>query len=229
MAIDKSKWNAKIKVSQKTIDAIKKQGMSASLKKAATSSDASFVEGVKRIYGAGRVSSAGTVARNTNARESRASKKITGSASVSKRTRSAEPVMNQRTLGQLNRGIVAAKPKAPRASGRLDKYVTAPKPAVKSGRMAANEELSRMITAKARAAAVSKTSPNNANKRESRPTTVASAPVPRGTFPKTFADMNANKRESRLAKTAAPRKVAASQTRSYTGYPGKSTPSRRSW
>jgi len=45
-------------VSQATIDSIKKAGMAASLKKAATSKDASFVQGVKRMYGAERLAAA---------------------------------------------------------------------------------------------------------------------------------------------------------------------------
>lgn len=45
-------------VSQATIDSIKKAGMAASLKKAATSSDASYVQGVKRMYGAERLATA---------------------------------------------------------------------------------------------------------------------------------------------------------------------------
>lgn len=45
-------------VSQATIDSIKKAGMTASLKKAATSKDASYVQGVKRMYGADRLAAA---------------------------------------------------------------------------------------------------------------------------------------------------------------------------
>lgn len=45
-------------VSQATIDSIKKAGMTASLKKAATSKDASFVQGVRRMYGAKRLADA---------------------------------------------------------------------------------------------------------------------------------------------------------------------------
>ena len=45
-------------VSQATINSIKKAGMAASLKKAATSKDASFVQGVKRMYGAERLATA---------------------------------------------------------------------------------------------------------------------------------------------------------------------------
>ena len=66
MAIDKSKWNTNIKVSQKTIDEIKKMGMAKALKtvagaKAASKDDSSakaWVEGVTRLYGANRVASA---------------------------------------------------------------------------------------------------------------------------------------------------------------------------
>ena len=66
MAIDKSKWNTNIKVSQKTIDEIKKMGMAKALKTVAGSSAASkqdssaaaWTEGVKRLYGANRVAAA---------------------------------------------------------------------------------------------------------------------------------------------------------------------------
>lgn len=63
MAIDKSKWNTSVKVSQSTIDEIKKMGMTKALKTVAGASKASskdasakaWVEGVKRLYGANRV------------------------------------------------------------------------------------------------------------------------------------------------------------------------------
>lgn len=66
MAIDKSKWNKNIKVSQKTIDDIKKMGMAKALKtvagaSAASKDDASareWAEGVKRLYTAERVNAA---------------------------------------------------------------------------------------------------------------------------------------------------------------------------
>lgn len=59
MAIDKSKWDLKTKVSQKTIDDIKKMGMTAALKSAKgaaasakdDSSAKAFAEGVRRLYG----------------------------------------------------------------------------------------------------------------------------------------------------------------------------------
>lgn len=65
MAIDKSKWNKNIKVSQKTIDEIKKMGMSKALKTAAGAGaagrnvgDASakeWAEGLRRLYTPERV------------------------------------------------------------------------------------------------------------------------------------------------------------------------------
>lgn len=66
MAVDKSKWNTNVKVSQKTIDEIKKMGMAKALKtvagaSAASKNDASakaWVEGVKRLYGSNRVADA---------------------------------------------------------------------------------------------------------------------------------------------------------------------------
>lgn len=66
MAIDKSKWNTNIKVSQKTIDEIKKMGMKKALGTVAGSTKASktdasakaWTEGVKRLYGANRVAAA---------------------------------------------------------------------------------------------------------------------------------------------------------------------------
>ena len=50
---------AKIRVSQKTIDKIKDMGMQAALKKASrTNTSGDFVEGVKRMYGARRLTAA---------------------------------------------------------------------------------------------------------------------------------------------------------------------------
>ena len=54
-----SKPKAKgIVVKQATISKIKDMGMTAALKKAGTSANAEFVEGVKRMYGARRLSAA---------------------------------------------------------------------------------------------------------------------------------------------------------------------------
>jgi len=53
-----SKKASAIKVSQATIDSIKSAGMAAALKKAAGGASAAYVEGVKRMYGASRLTAA---------------------------------------------------------------------------------------------------------------------------------------------------------------------------
>lgn len=66
-------------VKQSTIDKIKSAGMAASLKKAATSKDMEFVQGVRRMYGANRLAAAkkaaGSVAKSPDAARAAAMKK----------------------------------------------------------------------------------------------------------------------------------------------------------
>lgn len=57
----------KVVVKQTTIDQIKKLGMTAALKKAGTSNNAEFLEGVKRMYGAKRLAAAKPVAKSPDA------------------------------------------------------------------------------------------------------------------------------------------------------------------
>ena len=57
----------KIVVKQSTIDNIKKLGMTAALKKAGTSNNAEFLEGVKRMYGAKRLAAAKPAAKSADA------------------------------------------------------------------------------------------------------------------------------------------------------------------
>jgi len=52
------KYKGTTKVSQSTIDSIKKMGMGAALKKAASSKNPEYLEGIKRMYGAKRLASA---------------------------------------------------------------------------------------------------------------------------------------------------------------------------
>lgn len=52
------KYKGTAKVSQTTIDNIKKMGMTASLKKAASSKNPEYLEGIKRMYGANRLAAA---------------------------------------------------------------------------------------------------------------------------------------------------------------------------
>lgn len=53
------KYKGTPKVSQATIDSIKKMGMSAALKKAGTSKNVEYIEGVRRMYGMKRLTKAG--------------------------------------------------------------------------------------------------------------------------------------------------------------------------
>ena len=53
-----AKYKGTPKVSQSTIDSIKKMGMGAALKKAASSKNPEYLEGIKRMYGAKRLASA---------------------------------------------------------------------------------------------------------------------------------------------------------------------------
>lgn len=66
-------------VKQSTIDSIKKMGMTAALKKAGSSSNAEFVQGVRRMYGANRLAAAkkaaGAVAKSPDAARAAAAKK----------------------------------------------------------------------------------------------------------------------------------------------------------
>lgn len=66
-------------VKQSTINNIKKMGMSAALKKAGSSSNAEFVQGVRRMYGANRLAAAkkaaGAVAKSPDAARAAAAKK----------------------------------------------------------------------------------------------------------------------------------------------------------
>lgn len=115
MAIDKSKWNTSVKVSQKTIDEIKKMGMAKALKtvagaSAASKQDASakaWVEGVKRLYGANRVADAvkstpatpkktGPMSANTPAKYSSSGPKSMGAKAPAKKAASSS--VPQRTL-----------------------------------------------------------------------------------------------------------------------------------
>lgn len=52
-----AKYKGTTKVSQATIDSIKKLGMDAALKKAATSKNVEYLEGIKRMYGTKRLAS----------------------------------------------------------------------------------------------------------------------------------------------------------------------------
>ncbi len=64
-----------IKVSQATIDKIKKMGMTAALKKAGTSKNAEYIEGIRRMYGQRRLNAARPAAKSADAARAAAMKK----------------------------------------------------------------------------------------------------------------------------------------------------------
>jgi hypothetical protein len=83
-------YNLYTPVKQSTIDNIKKMGMTAALKKAGSSGNAEFVQGVKRMYGANRLKAAmktvnKPVAKSADAARSMAMGKGTNNAKNAKR------------------------------------------------------------------------------------------------------------------------------------------------
>ncbi len=94
------KYKGTTKVSQTTIDNIKKMGMTASLKKAASSKNPEYLEGIKRMYGAKRLAAA---QRNAS----------TGSTSTMSRT---SPRVAERAKTATN------KPSARAAESKTSKY-----------------------------------------------------------------------------------------------------------
>lgn len=103
------KYKGTAKVSQSTIDSIKKMGMTASLKKAASSKNPEYLEGVKRMYGASRLNAAKKatespagrtsprVAERAAATTSRTSprvaeRKVTKAAPAKKTSKTTDPV-----------------------------------------------------------------------------------------------------------------------------------------
>jgi hypothetical protein len=106
-------------VSQATIDSIKKAGMAASLKKAATSKDASFVQGVKRMYGAERLATAKKSAMSA--------KPVAKSADAARSSamKPTKPVAKSADAARMGASTVMAKPatKAPvKKSGTTDPF-----------------------------------------------------------------------------------------------------------
>jgi hypothetical protein len=113
-------------VSQATIDSIKKAGMAASLKKAATSKDASFVQGVKRMYGAERLAaakkSAKVVATSPDAARAAGARSI--SKPVAKSADAARAANARSMTTRQGANTVMAKPNAKpvKKSGTTDPF-----------------------------------------------------------------------------------------------------------
>jgi hypothetical protein len=106
-------------VSQATIDSIKKAGMAASLKKAATSKDASFVQGVRRMYGAERLATAKKSAMSA--------KPVAKSADAARAAamKPSKPVAKSADAARMGASTVMAKPAAKPAakkSGTTDPF-----------------------------------------------------------------------------------------------------------
>jgi hypothetical protein len=100
----------KVTVSQATIDKIKSQGMTAAIKAAAAGgASASYVEGVKRMYGAGRL------AKATSSRINEASKpKAYGKGNM--------PAYRPATAGASKPTKPGTKPAAKKKSGTSDPF-----------------------------------------------------------------------------------------------------------
>lgn len=140
-----------IKVSQSTIDRIKKLGMTAALKKAGTSNNAEYVEGIRRMYGARRLAAAQKTSAPAPSRPSarvaeraikKASPKVAERMPAAKKAVAAAPKSDlmsrrkaqaERARARFKRGLPqdvvklggSSKPKAKKA---------APKPFVPGGR-----------------------------------------------------------------------------------------------
>ena len=120
-------------VSQATIDSIKKAGMAASLKKAATSSDASFVQGVRRMYGAERLAAA-----------KKSVKPVAKSADAARAgsMKPAKPVAKSADAARMGASTGMAKPAAKPAvkkSGTTDPFARAVFGAAKALRGGSNQ------------------------------------------------------------------------------------------
>lgn len=106
--------NLYVPVKQSTIDKIKGMGMAASLKKAATSKNAEFVQGVKRMYGADRLKTAMKKAAAPAPRTSRTTSAIASKMAQPRTSRTtsatAKPASTKKTAtGGLFPGLLSGK------------------------------------------------------------------------------------------------------------------------
>ena len=132
-----------IKVSQATIDRIKKMGMTAALKKAGTSNNAEYVEGIRRMYGARRLAAAKKavapkVAKSPDQARARAAKKAAASSMSKMSPRASErktPVKKTTTSGYKPSAEFKAKQAmAARGRARLRGGIKLPQDVVKLGK-----------------------------------------------------------------------------------------------
>jgi hypothetical protein len=138
MAIDKSTWNKKIKVSQSTIDTIKKQGMAASLKSASSNKSSEYQEALRRMYGDKRVSAAtGASAKKPSTSYSPVAKKP--STSYSPKPMKAAPAKKSSGISNTSKfvaGGVAAAALTVASRGRLAGMAAKLSPALMKNKVA---------------------------------------------------------------------------------------------
>jgi hypothetical protein len=113
------KYKGTAKVSQTTIDNIKKMGMTASLKKAASSKNPEYIEGIRRMYGAKRLAAAqgsSTPSQGTNRMSPRVAErsktvvnKPSARAAESKTSKYGAYANSKATPQQLEQGRLRAK------------------------------------------------------------------------------------------------------------------------
>lgn len=116
-----SGYNLYTPVKQSTIDNIKKMGMSAALKKAGSSKNAEFVQGVKRMYGANRLKKAiaanKPVAKSPDAARSMAARTNAKNAKRNQPVAKSSDEARQKYIGKGPNKISMNDPRVKKASG----------------------------------------------------------------------------------------------------------------
>jgi len=114
-------YNLYTPVKQSTIDNIKKMGMSAALKKAGSSKNAEFVQGVKRMYGVDRLKKAMAankpVAKSPDAARAMAAGKNAKNAKRNQPTAKSPDEARQKYIGKGPNKISMNDPRVKKASG----------------------------------------------------------------------------------------------------------------
>ena len=208
MAIDKSKWNTNVKVSQKTIDEIKKMGMSKALKTVAGASKASgmdasakaWTEGVKRLYGANRVAAA--IKASAPKSSSYPSPSSAGSNSANKpKPKYSSSYPSPSSAGRNSSGMGSTSPKVPKSgpAARVASKASSSTPPRTYGPTIANP------------AASAKSKPKSAPK-VAKPNKSALTPSDSAAIAKAKADWYAGKRNATTSAKKAPSKPKAKIT-----------------
>ena len=104
------KYKGTPKVSQATIDSIKKMGMTAALKKAGSSKNAEYVEGVKRMYGAKRLAAAQGGVKKAAAPMAKSPRVAERTAVAAKKTVATAPKKSAASTGPKRTGTIIRSP-----------------------------------------------------------------------------------------------------------------------